>query len=79
MDLKHFIRQNKITCSNYFWDILQVARFGFVQIPYIEPIMFQIIEQKLVQRCETHTEAQSCKASNQSATVCSCLETLQLS
>ena len=32
---------------------------GFVHILDIGPICFQIIEQKLVQRSETHTEAQS--------------------
>ena len=35
----------------------------FFHIPYIGPIPLQIIEQKLVQRCETHIEGQSCRAS----------------
>ena len=34
-----------------------------VHIPDIGQIVFQIIEQKLVQHCETHIDAQSCKAS----------------
>ena len=36
---------------------------GFGYIPDIGPMPFQIIRQKLFQRCETHIEAQSCKAS----------------
>ena len=36
---------------------------GFVHIPDIEPKPVQIIEQKLVQRGETHMDAWSCKAS----------------
>ena len=43
--------------------ILQAVGLGFVHIPDIGPIPFQIIEQKLVQHCETHMNAQSCKAS----------------
>ena len=46
-----------------FLEILQAVCLGFVHIPDIGPIPFQVIEQKLVQRCETHIEAQSCKAS----------------
>ena len=36
---------------------------GFVHIPDIGPIPFKIIEQKKCQRCETHIDVQSCKAS----------------
>ena len=36
---------------------------GFVHVPDIGPVPFQITVQKFVQRCETHMEAQSCKAS----------------
>ena len=46
-----------------FLKILQAVGVGFVHIPDIGPIPFQIIEKKLVQRFETHIEAQSCKAS----------------
>ena len=49
--------------AQFCQDILQAVCLGFVHIPYIGPITFQIIEQKLVQRCETHMEAQSCEAS----------------
>ena len=46
-----------------YFKILQAMSGGFVNIPDIGPIIFQIIEQKLVQRCETRMEAQSCKDS----------------
>ena len=36
---------------------------GFVHIPDIGKMPFQTIEQKSVQRCDTHIETQSCKAS----------------
>ena len=45
-----------------FFDSLQTLCLGFVRIPHIEPISLQIIEQKLVQLCETHIKAESCKA-----------------
>ena len=46
-----------------FWEILQAACLGFVHIPKIGPIPFQILEQKKFQRRETHIEAQTYKAS----------------
>ena len=42
---------------------MQAVCLGFVHIPYIGPIPLQIVQQQLVQRCKTHIEAQSCKAS----------------
>ena len=36
---------------------------GFVHVPDIGPVPFQIIVQKFVQRCDTHMEAQSYKVS----------------
>ena len=47
----------------HFLEILQTVCLGFVHMPDIGPKPLQIIEQKLVQRCETHIEAQSYKAS----------------
>ena len=43
--------------------ILQAVCLGLIHIQDIGPITFQIIEQKNVQHCETHMEAQSGKAS----------------
>ena len=37
--------------------------FAFVDIPKVGPIPFQIIEENLVQRCETRIDADACKAS----------------
>ena len=47
----------------YLLEILQAVCLFFVHIPDIGQTHFQSIEQKLVQCCETHIEAQSCKAS----------------
>ena len=43
--------------------VFESVCFGFVHLPYIWPIPFQIIGQKQVQRCETQVEAESSKAS----------------
>ena len=55
--------RDKIRCPNFLFKILQAVCLGFVHIPDIGPVPFQIIEQKLVQRYETHIDAKSCKAS----------------
>ena len=47
----------------FFLEILQAVYLGFVHIPKLGSIPFQTIELKLVQRCGSHMEAQSCKAS----------------
>ena len=49
--------------THFFFKILKAVCLGFVHMTDIGQIPFQIIEQKLVQRCETHIKAQSCKAS----------------
>ena len=46
-----------------FLKILKAVCLGCVHLPDIGQIPDQIIEQKLVQRCETHIDVQSCKAS----------------
>ena len=47
----------------FFLEILQAVYLGFVHIPKLGSIPFQTIELKLVQRCGSHMEAQSCNAS----------------
>ena len=47
----------------FLFEVLQALCLGFVHLPDIGPIPLQIIKLKLVQRCETHIEAQSCKGS----------------
>ena len=49
--------------AQFFIEILKAVCLGFVHIPDIGPMPLQIIEQKLVQRCETHIKAQSDRAS----------------
>ena len=51
------------TIFPFGFNILQAVCVGFVHIPDIGPLPFQITEQKLVQRCESSMEAQSCKGS----------------
>ena len=50
--------------TNYFITIfikiMQAVGLGYIQC--IGPIPFQTIEQNIVQRCEPHIEAKSCKA-----------------
>jgi hypothetical protein len=48
----------------FFLEILQAVYLGFVHIPKLGSIPFQTIELKLVQRCGSHMEAQSCNASS---------------
>ena len=57
-------KKNMVVCYLIFCvEILQAVCLGFVNIPDIGPIPLKIIVQQLVQHCETHIEAQSCKAS----------------
>ena len=47
----------------FFWEILKAVCLGFVHLPMIGPIPFQIIEQKFVQQSETQMDADACKSS----------------
>ena len=57
---KSIITQKIKLGAPIFLRILYAVRLGFVHIPDIGPIPYQIIEQKLVQCCETYIEAQAC-------------------
>ena len=48
--------------NKFFLKILKAVCLNFVHMNNIGPKQIQIVEHKLVQRCETHIEAQSCKA-----------------
>ena len=53
----------------FFVKILQAVWLGFVHIQKIGPVTFNIMEQKIVQHCETHMEVQACRTmSNQKHT-----------
>ena len=61
--LKPFQRLKQDYMLQFFLEILQAVYLGFVHIPKLGSIPFQTIELKLVQRCGSHMEAQSCNAS----------------
>ena len=54
---KSILAQNIKLHAHFLLKILQAVRLGFVHTPDIGPIPFQIIEQKLVQRCDIHMDA----------------------
>ena len=47
----------------FFLEILKSVCLTFDWVPKLIQISFQAMEQKLVQRCETKDDADSCKAS----------------
>ena len=62
LGLKASLHKKVKIIAHFLLEIPQALCLGFVHIPDIG-LPLQIIEQKLVQRCVTHIEAQSCKAS----------------
>ena len=51
-----------IIANTFFLEILKAICLTFNWVPKLIQISFQVIEQKLVQRCETKVDADACKA-----------------
>ena len=56
-------RKTKIKTPIFFLEILKAVCLSFDLAPKLIQINFQIMEQQLVQRCETEVDGDACKAS----------------
>ena len=64
---KHY-RTEKIKLKPlFFLEILKAVCLSFDLAPKLIQINFQIVEQKLIQRCETEVDGDACKASYEKA------------